>query len=102
MSRIRSGVHGCPTFLSPSQKLAVAEGWTIYNFAWSTGNPYVGATKPSCWAQPETEAFLRYAAASNGKVGVSLHEYANSLDITNEWPWRTSHIVIVPCFVVDL
>eukprot|EP00039_Didymoeca_costata_P000697 m.46856 g.46856 ORF g.46856 m.46856 type:complete len:313 (+) comp10419_c0_seq1:74-1012(+) len=68
-------------------KLAVAEGYRIYNFGWSTGTPFVGASNPNCWNQTETKAFLQYAATQGGKVGVALHEYSNSMNITNEWPW---------------
>lgn len=69
-------------------KLAVGEGWRIFNYGWSTGTPWVGASGgPSCWEDPATLAFLRYAATQSGSVGIALHEYSNSLDITNEWPW---------------
>lgn len=74
-------------------KLAVAEGWTIFNYGWSTGTPHVGASGPSCWTQPETKAFLSYAAASNGKVGIALHEYSLTLNITNQWPWLLGRCV---------
>ena len=73
--------------LSISQ-LAVQEGWSIFNFGWSTGTPYVGAGGgPSCWKDPATVAFLRWASQQNGRVGVALHEYANTLQIDNEWPY---------------
>jgi hypothetical protein len=69
-------------------KLAVSDGWRLFNFGWSTGNPHVGAGGgPDCYEDPATLDFLRYASEQGGKVGVALHEYSNSMNITNEWPY---------------
>lgn len=74
-------------------KLAVAEGWRIFNIGWSTGTPFVNAGGgPNCYEDPATLALLQYAADTNkaagsDTVGIAVHEYANSMNITNEWPY---------------
>ncbi len=89
-------------FSTAISKLALADGFRIFNIGWSTGTPWVGVGDgPNCYEDPATLAFLEYAvsAEAGGKVGVALHEYSLSLDITNEWPWLLGrlHFLYAAC-----
>jgi len=57
---------------------ALAQGYKIAMFAWSTGTPFVGAAGDpyNSWETPGMLAYLKLCAENPDRIAVSLHEYS--------------------------
>eukprot|EP00054_Salpingoeca_dolichothecata_P018815 m.116178 g.116178 ORF g.116178 m.116178 type:complete len:319 (-) comp23024_c1_seq1:37-993(-) len=67
--------------------LSMAQGYKVSMFGFATGNPPVGSSAPNCWEAPGMLDYLRIAGQHPDVLGVALHEYALTLNITSEYPW---------------